>query len=287
MTMKIQAITTRSKAFPELLTHIPDPPKQLFVLGDMETVLMRHRLAVVGSRKVTPYGRAVTTKLTQEVASKGVAIISGLALGVDALAHQAALDAGGVTLAVLACGLDAPYPATHRQLARNILRQGGALLSEYPEGTPPLPHHFIARNRLVSGLCDAVLITEASEKSGTLHTANFALEQGRTVMAVPGNITSQASMGTNNLIKAGATPVTSADDILEALGLEGSQEQLEILGTTEEESIILRLLQSGTTDGSELQVLSKLDPALFNQTLTMLEITGKIRPTGAGHWTVC
>lgn len=284
--MKIQAIARRSALFPEPLKQIADPPKMLYTLGATQDIADYPRLAVVGSRKVTPYGRAITTKLVQEVAGKGVIIISGLALGVDALAHQAALDVGGRTIAVLGCGLDTPYPATHRQLARNILQQGGALLSEYPEGTPPLQHHFIARNRLISGLSDVVLVTEAAEKSGTLHTANFALEQGKTVLAVPGNITSQNSAGTNNLIKAGATPVTCMEDILQALGMQDDGEQLEILGATEEESNILILLQAGTTDGSELQLLSKLDPAVFNQTLTMLEITGKIRPIGAGHWTI-
>lgn len=285
--MKIQAIARRSALFPEPLRQIADSPKFVYSLGVIQDIVDHPRLAVVGSRKVTPYGRAITTKLAQEVARKGVIIVSGLALGVDALAHQAALDAGGRTVAILGCGLDTPYPATHRQLARNILQQGGALLGEYPEGTPPLPHHFIARNRLISGLSDAVLITEAAEKSGTLHTANFALEQGKTVLAVPGNITSQSSAGTNNLIKAGATPVTCMEDILQALGMQDDGEQLEILGATEEESNILILLQAGTTDGSELQLLSKLDPAVFNQTLTMLEITGKIRPIGAGHWTIC
>jgi DNA processing protein len=244
------------------------------------------RLAVVGSRKVTPYGRSVTTDLIQAVARLGVVIISGLALGVDAIAHQAALDAGGRTLAVLPCGLDAPYPVRHRPLARNILTQGGALVSEYSNGTPPLQFRFLERNRLVSGLADALLITEATIKSGTLHTANFALEQGKTVMAIPGNITSQLSQGTNSLIRTGAVPITSAEDILQALNLSSPVLQKEVLPANAAEAAILDLIRTGTSEGSALQTASRLDAALFGQTLTMLEITGKIRPLGAGHWTI-
>lgn len=269
-----------------MLKEIPDPPKELYILGDLGKLLDSPKLAVVGSRKVTPYGRGATEELVQAVTSRGVVIVSGLALGVDAIAHKAALDAGGKTIAVLPCGLDKPYPATNRQLARRILEQGGALISEYPDGTPPLQPHFIARNRLVSGLSDGVLITEAAAKSGTIHTAGFALDQGKTVMAVPGNITSELSKGTNNLIKAGAAPVTTAQDILDALKI-GEQLQLkEILAANAEEEAILSLLKQGITDGSELQVMSRLKPDTFNQTLTMLEITGKIRSTGAGHWTL-
>lgn len=282
--MRIYKLTQSDHDYPEVLRNIPSPPKELYVLGNLAPLLERPRLAVVGSRKVTPYGKAVTSNLTQAVAGAGVVVVSGLALGVDALAHQAALDVGGFTIAVLACGLDKPYPASHHRLARQILEQGGALISEYPERTPPLQHQFIERNRLVSGLSDGVLITEAAEKSGTLHTASFALEQGKTVMAVPGNITSEFSRGTNQLIKTGATPVTSPEDIFEALGLTSTDEKREILAANAEEAAILAHLKKGISDGSELQVLSGLDAVLFNQTLTMLEITGKIRPLGAGHW---
>lgn len=282
--MKITTIIAKDDHFPDKLRTIPQPPNKLFVLGNLKELLEQPSLAVVGSRKVTPYGRGVTEDLIQAVASKGIVIISGLALGVDAIAHQAALAAGGKTIAVLPCGLDKPYPATNRQLARKILEQGGALVSEYPDGTPPLQHHFIERNRLVSGLSDGLLVTEAAAKSGTIHTAGFALDQGKTVMAVPGNITSEQSQGTNNLVKTGATPITSAQDILTALGIGGQLELTEVLPANEQEAAILDQLKQGITDGQELQTLSGLDAATFNQTLTMLEITGKIRPTGAGHW---
>jgi DNA processing protein len=243
-------------------------------------------LSVVGSRKVSPYGRQVTSQLVREVGQHGVVIISGLALGVDGLAHQAALEVGAKTIAVLPSGIDKIYPATHTQLARDILRQGGAIISEYPDGTEGFKGNFIARNRLVSGLAQAVLITEAAEKSGTLHTANFALEQGKTVLAVPGNITSPLSAGTNNLIKAGATPVTSATDILQALGLTDYEQQLALLPANEQEALILAALQQGTTDAAELLTATQLDTIRFNQTLTMLELTGKIRPLGGGHWSL-
>jgi DNA processing protein len=282
--MNVKKVLQNASAFPEVLRHIPGPPTELFILGDLASLLTRPRLAVVGSRKATPYGRSVTTSLVHAVAERGVVIISGLALGTDAIAHQAALGAGGTTIAVLPCGLDKPYPATNRQLAREILARGGVLVSEYPADTAPHRHHFIARNRLVSGLSDGVLITEASAKSGTIHTAGFALEQGKTVMAVPGNITSELSAGTNNLIKAGANPITSPQDILDALGIGEQLRFEEVLGANAEEDVILRLLKQGVTEGSVLQAKSQLDASLFNQTLTMLELAGKVRPTGAGHW---
>ncbi len=199
---------------------------------------------------------------------------------------EAALEANGKTIAVLPAAVDEIYPRSHVYLAREILQKGGALISEYPTGTEPLRHNFIARNRIVSGLSDAVLVTEAAEKSGTLHTANFALEQGRTVMAVPGDITNELSKGTNNLIKAGAVPVTSAKDIFEALKIEVLESPSEVVAASEEEAVLLKLLSQGISEASELQLRSELPATLFNQTLTMLEITGKAKPLGAGHWRI-
>jgi DNA processing protein len=286
MARAIHTLRLSDPSYPDYLAAIAGPPQQLYYLGDLMPLLNLPRLAVIGSRRVSPYGRGVTVKLAQAAAEQGVVIVSGLALGVDGLAHQAALDAGGKTIAVLAGGLDHIYPSSHHRLAEEIVKQGGVLVSEYPLGTESFKQNFIARNRIVSGISDGVLITEAAEKSGTLHTANFALEQGRTVMAVPGNITSLLSAGTNNLIKAGATPVTGLDDILAALGLSKTTTVQLRLGATEEEAAVLRLLEQGISDGSELLRLSELSAPQFNQTLTMLEITGKIRPIGAGHWTI-
>jgi DNA processing protein len=209
-----------------------------------------------------------------------------MALGIDGEAHKAALSAGGKTVAVLPCGLDRFYPSSHHNLARQILEKGGALISEYPEGTEPRRENFIERNRLVSGISDALLVIEAAEKSGTLHTVNFALEQGKTVLAVPGNITSPISKGTNNLIKAGAIPVTDISDILNALDIPDQPEQTELLSAeTPEELLILKLLHKGINDSAELLRASNLGTSQFNQALTMLELNGRIRPLGAGHWT--
>ncbi len=285
--MSITTLKLVNKDIPEPLRHIPTPPKQLWVLGNLTPLLDKPKVAVIGSRKASPYGTHTTEKLAGELAGKGIVIISGLALGIDGIAHRAALGSGGHTIAVLPCGLERVYPSSHRELAKRILDGGGALISEYPEGTEPRRENFIARNRLISGLADGVLIPEAAEKSGSLHTANFALEQGRTVMAVPGNITSPTSKGTNNLIKSGATPVTEAADVLHALGLEGiTPEQTELLGQNREEQIVLDLLGDGVTDAAELLARSELTAPAFNQTLTMLEITGRIKPVGAGHWTL-
>lgn len=272
--------------YPTLLRQIPTPPKQLFWLGtDPAEWLTRPKVAIVGSRKISVYGEASTRKLAGELAGYGVVIISGLAYGVDSVAHQAALAAGGRTSAVLAGGLDRVHPAAHANLARQMIRSGGTIFSEYPIGTPSLKQNFIARNRLVSGLADVLLITEASVSSGTMHTAKFALEQGKTVMAVPGNITSPGSEGTNNLIKSGALPATSTDDVLFALNL-GRPKKAETVvfrGSPKEEAV-LRLIAEGMLNQEELALASKLDGPEFSSTLTMLEISGYIRPLGSGLW---
>lgn len=277
-------LTLPSNLLPDYVRAMPTPPKQLHYIGNLEQLLDMPRLAIVGSRKVSSYGKTVTLKLSREAAEQGIVIVSGLALGVDGLAHQGALEASGKTIAVLPCGLDAIYPRTHYDLARRIVEQGGALVSEYPPGTAPYKTNFLERNRIISGLSDAVLITEAAIRSGSLNTANHALEQGRTVIAVPGNITSELSGGTNNLIKAGAAPITELGDILMAMDLELTTKKAAPMGANADETALLSLLSQGKSDASELLQLSLLDTQVFNQTLTMLEITGKIRPLGAGHW---
>jgi DNA processing protein len=282
--MDVNKLMSTSANLPEILQTIPTPPKELYVAGTpLPTLLSRPCVTVIGSRKVTAYGKAVTTKLAGELARAGVVIVSGLAIGVDALAHQAALEAGGLTIAVLPGGLDSIYPRRHTQLARRIVEQGGALVSEYPPGSRIYPGNFIARNRIASGLSRAVLITEAAQKSGTLHTAQFALEQGKEVLAVPGNITSLASGGTNNLIKAGATPITSVEDIFHVLGIHAKAGEAP-QGATPEEQAIINLLVNGEDDGGAILARSKLNVSQFNQALTMLEITGKIRSLGANKW---
>jgi DNA processing protein len=283
--MTVKKLTIIDNAYPSVLRDIAGPPLTLFYKGaDPSGWLDRPRVAIVGSRAVTPYGKQVTARLAGELAEQGIVIISGLALGIDGIAHQACLEAGGTTVAVLAGGVDKLYPATHASLGNRILEQGGTIMSEYPEGTPHHKAYFISRNRIVAGLADALLITEAAERSGTLHTARFALEQGREVLAVPGNITSLASAGTNNLIKTGATPVTSVDDVLYVLGIQKAAAKPAVRGSNADEQAILELLGAGIGSGAELLVRSCLPAPLFNQTLTMLEISGKIRALGNNLW---
>lgn len=284
--MKVKKITLDDSSYPEVLRNIPSPPKELHYLGaEPSEWLKRPRVAIVGSRGITPYGKVVTARLAGDLASRGITIVSGLALGVDACAHDAAVKAGGMHLAVLANGLDQIYPASNTQLARQILENGGAIISEYPEGMPSLKQNFVARNRIVAGLSNALLITEAVEKSGTLHTARFAMEQGRDVLVVPGNITSPNSVGCNNLIKSGAQPVTSVDDILFALGAKNLVTTTYIhKGENADEQAILDLLYNGMSDGHDLLKETGLAPDRFTQTLTMLELSGKIHPLGNNHW---
>jgi DNA processing protein len=284
--MKVKTILKQSSEFPGKLQTIASPPKEIGVLGNIQPLSDGPVVSVVGSRSATPYGRQVTIQLVKELAARGVAIVSGLALGIDSIAHQAALEAKGYTAAVLPSPVDDVYPASHRRLAQQILASGGALISEYSElGRPEaFKSRFIERNRLVAGLADALLITEAGERSGTLHTANFALDQGKTVLCVPGNITSPLSLGTNNLIKSGAVPVTDIKDILQALGLSEAQTEATIYAANDNEAAILEVIRDGVTDSAILLSRSGLSTSQFNQTLTMLEITGKIRPLGAGHW---
>ncbi|HFC98638.1 MAG TPA: DNA-protecting protein DprA [Thermosulfurimonas dismutans] len=206
------------REYPEALRKIPDPPAFLYVRGRVYGDLWG--LGVVGARKASPYGLKLAREWSREVAARGTAIISGLALGVDAEAHKAALSAGGYTVAVLGSGLDVVYPSSHRRLAEDIVAAGGALVSEFPLGSRPERWHFPRRNRIIAGLSRAVLVVEAAEKSGALITARLAAEMGREVLAVPGSVFSPQSRGTNELLKQGAWPATEISDVLEALGLE-------------------------------------------------------------------
>lgn len=284
--MKITQLTLGQKNYPKLLAQIPGAPKQLYCLGAPLTELLeKPAIAVVGSRRVTTYGKQVTTDIVEALARRGLVIVSGLAIGLDGIAHGAALNVGGKTIAVLPTGLNKIHPAMHRQLAMDILAKGGALVTEYEVDAPVFKTNFVARNRIVTGLSQGLLIPEAAEKSGTLHTAGFALEQGREVFAVPGNITSQFSAGTNNLIKTGATPVTSVNDILSVFGLDDTDAtNIEVLADNKEQQIVLNLLKEGVTEAENLLKGSGLSASSFNQTLTMLEITGRVRPAGNGHW---
>lgn len=283
---KINTLTLNSSGYPDELRQISEPPSKLYFLGcPPQEWMPRPKIAIVGSRKVSAYGRTVTEKLAAEVAAAGVVVISGLAYGVDAIAHQSALNVKGCTVAVMAGGLDRVYPAAHYNLAQQIVARGGCLITEYPVGALVYRTNFIARNRLVSGLADGLLITEAANRSGTLSTARFALEQGKTVMAVPGNINSPTSVGCNNLIKSGALPITSSGDILFALNVAPQQKTAKVLRGTPEEETIFELISKGITSQEDIAQLSNLEASAVNLSLTSLEIEGYIRPQGNGRWT--
>lgn len=283
--MVIKSIKHNSSEYPEKLKNISKSPKRLFYLGPLP--LDDFSVAVVGSRKMSSYGKYATKKIVGELAELGVVIVSGLALGVDGQAHKTTVEKGGRTIAVMPCGLDRIYPATHRGLAKQILENHGTLISEYDIGTEARKENFPERNRIVSGLADAVLIVEAAERSGSLITANLALEQGKTVMAVPGNINNPLSTGTNSLIRTGAHPVASAQDVLDVCGKEDLTKKTEkIRGDNELEQAIIDALKEGPMNGDNLQKASKLSPTDYSQALTMLEIKGTIKNQGSNTWSL-
>lgn len=268
---------------PTAFRTIREPPKALYYRGNNLGDLMRvPRVAIVGARKVTPYGIDVTRRLASDLAKQGIVVVSGLAFGVDAIAHQAALEAKGRTVAVLPTSIDNIYPRAHYQLAEQITTQG-ALLTEIETSAAPRKYHFIARNRLIAAMSDLVLVTEATQKSGSLHTARFALEQNKIIAAVPGNITNTTSRGTNTLIKEGAHLITSTEDILALLSIAPKQAD-QTTQLTPDEAHILQLIQQGSSDNTAIMAVSKFPPHICSQLLTMLEIKGVICATPAGTW---
>ncbi len=284
-------LTLSGSSLPKKLSVIPDAPKIVYIEGaDIRELVAKPTLAVVGSRRPTPYGHEVTKKITSDLSKLGIGIVSGLALGVDSIAHRATLDSGGTTIAVLPGGIKKVYPSSHSGLAKSIITSGGAVISERDDDYRPAPYDFLIRNRLVSGLSDAVLVTEAAERSGTLNTVKHALDQGKTVFAVPGNITSELSKGTNHLLKIGAIPVTDFRDVLIGMNwlhLEETNTKLalEYVGSPEEMSL-LDLLKSGVQQSAELAANSQLSPAEIARALTMLELSGVIRSSGGNTWTI-
>lgn len=281
----LKILTIDDPAYPKLLKQIYDPPFLLYYRGQLKA-LDGFLLAVVGTRKYSAYGRRVAEKLVSELALNNLTIVSGLALGIDALAHEAAIAAGGQTIAVLGSGLDRQniYPWQNRYLADKIQASGGLILSEYPPGTLPLKHHFPQRNRVISGISSATLVIEASEKSGALITAFHALEQNREVFAVPGSIYSDSSEGTNRLIALGAKLVTKAKDIIENLNLTQAAVYLEnkkIIPETAEEELILAQLSHEPLHIDELKQLTKLDASVINSTLTLMEMKGLVKNLGS------
>lgn len=284
--MKINKILPQDNKFIQITEFIALKHKTLYYCGTLPDKRLP-AVAIIGSRKPTTYGIEVTTKIAGDLARRGVVIISGMALGIDSVAHRAALEVGGITIAIQGNGLMELYPRSNRQLGEEIVKKGGAIISEYEPDTPPMKHRFLERNRLVSALSDAVLVTEAAARSGTLNTVMHALEQGKEVFVVPGNITSPMSAGCNALLKQGAHPVTSAEDILDVIApdLLRPQTQL-VLGDNPIQTKILQLLQKGIRDGDELRRMTNISASEFSTELTMMEINGLIRNLGANQWTL-
>ena len=287
----IKTISIEEEGYPELLKEIFYPPFLLFYKGDLK--INGHKtLAVVGARKCTHYGQQAIEKLIPEIVKNKIIIVSGLAIGIDSLAQMETVKTGGQTIAVLGTGIDknSIYPAQNFQLAEEIIASGGAIVSEFVPGTPPLKQNFPQRNRIIAGLARATLVIEANQKSGSLITARFALEEGREVLAVPGNIFSPASEGPNNLIKSGAKPIFTADDILESFGVfvEKNEEKTgkDLSQFNIDERKILERLSCEPMMLDELAQLTKLDMKIINSTLTILEIKKAVKNTGGGGYII-
>jgi DNA processing protein len=277
----IQAALYSDPSYPRRLSEIYDYPPVLYIRGGL-TPQDENCIAVVGTRRPTIYGRQVTEEMVSDLVANGVTIVSGLARGVDEVAHRTALSQGGRTIAVFACGLDRVYPAEHASLAREIMSHG-ALVSDYPPGTPPRPDYFPRRNRILSGLSLGVLVIEAGESSGALITAHWALEQDREVFAVPGSVLSLAIRGTNRLIQEGAKLVSSYTDILEELNLMVSAPQLEfkeMAALTETETSLMRHLSAEPCHIDQVCRLAGLPTAVVSSTLALLELKGLARQVG-------
>ncbi|MBN1453046.1 MAG: DNA-processing protein DprA [Anaerolineales bacterium] len=281
----IEVLTWLDEAYPQRLKEIEQPPPVLYVRGELSPE-DTWAVAIVGTRRVTPYGRQVTEEIASYLAANGVTVVSGLARGVDALAHNAALKAGGRTLAVLGSGVDRIYPPENRGIAEQIFEHG-AVLSDYAPGTPPESSNFPPRNRIISGLSMAVVVIEAGETSGALITAEFAAEQGREIFAVPGNIFAPQSKGTNKLIQRGALPLLSASDIMQALNLTrvGQHKAArKALPADEVEAKLLDAMREEPLHVDEIRNQTGLPVEKVSATLVMMELKGMVRQVGNMHY---
>ena len=284
--MKINAVRPQDNIFTNQLASIAKVPNTLYYCGELPSTPVKS-VAIVGSRKPTPYGKSVTEKIVHALAEHNVTIISGLALGIDSIAHRAALKFNTPTIAVMARGLNGIYPASHFSLSREIVKAGGALISTYPADMPAQPYHFLERNRIISGLSSIVIVTEAAVKSGTLNTASHALEQGKDVFAVPGNITSPMSAGCNRLIRQGAQPLIDTSDILSALGIKSQKTTPQIpVRKNKTEQLIINAILAGAKDTNQIINTTTISPSSIFVTLSTLEIAGIIESSPDGVWTI-
>lgn len=281
-----QVLTWETPGYPRLLREIPDPPPVLYVKGNL--IADDWAVAVIGTRRASAYGRQVTRQLAGALARSGITIVSGLARGIDSEAHRAALEAGGRTVAVMGCGVDRVYPPENRGLAKEIVVRG-AIVSDYPVGTPPEGVNFPPRNRIISGLSLGVLVTEAGKRSGARITADYAAEQGRDVFAVPGSILMRGSAGTNALIQEGAKLVLCPEDVLEELNLTMVVEQAEarqVLPADQTEAALLAHLSAEPTHVDELGQQVGMPIAQVTSALAMMELKGMVHQMGGMRYVV-
>lgn len=285
---KNNEIRPQETDFTEVLSSIVLAPKMLYFHGKIPKKRSKV-VAIVGTRRPTKYGEKVAYELAYAAAQRGAVVVSGLAFGIDSIAHRGALDAGGVTVAVLGTPIDRIYPTSHQGLAERIVMAEGCIMSELEPGARFVPKTcFLRRNRLISGLADVVVIPEAAERSGSLNTAAHALEQGREVMAVPGDITRPLSVGCNRLIRQGAMPCTGVVDLLELLfpvpKRRRTKQKAEIQGESEAETLILRAIAGGVERGEDIVAWSGMEAAAFSQNITLLEIKGRVKSLGMNCW---
>ena len=274
--MTIRRVRRGERGYPPSLAQIPDPPASVWLRGEADPALLAETaVAIVGARACSGYGRSVARMLATGAAEAGAVVVSGLARGIDGEAHRGALAAAGRTVAVLGCGVDRDYPAAHAELARAIVGSGGLVVSEYEPGVEPAPWRFPARNRIIAGLAAATVVVEARERSGALITADLALEDGREVLAVPGEITSALSAGVNGLLRQGATPATSVADVLEAIGLE-ARRSVTAVPDDPASAAVLEALAAGAGTADELAIKTGLAAGELATALTLLELAGRI-----------
>jgi DNA processing protein len=282
MNLDITSVSRGDLRYPTALAAIHDPPETLWIRGHAEA-LCAPSVAIVGSRAASPYALEVATRLAADLARRHITVLSGMARGVDSAAHRGALDAGGITIAVFGCGVDVVYPSEHAGLAAEICVQG-ALVSELPPGRMPLPFHFPKRNRIISGLALAVVVVEAADKSGSLITANCALEQGRAVLAVPGNILGGRNGGAHRLLRDGAKLVENADDILEELNLGICQKESRGLPSASQDPVLRSMSPGEPYDLDELAERSGIDRVRLLPRLLELELGGALRRVQGGRF---
>ena len=296
LSQEIKIIKKGNDYYPRLLKEISDAPEKIFVLGNFQNKQFADNLkiSIVGTRRATSEGKALAKELAKKLSEKGIIIVSGLAMGIDTAAHQGTVEANGRTIGVLANGLDSIYPAQNENLAEKIIELNGAIISEYPPGTPAYQNQFLERNRIVSGLCDATIIIEAPDRSGSLVTARLAAEQGREVLVFPGPLHHPNYKGSHKLIRDGARLVASIGDVFEDLNLNTQESKKENIKRqelpltnfeTDEEKLIFATIKNSNKplDVDKITKLTKLEPQKANQAIAFLIIKGIIKETEKGY----